>query len=642
MPTGEALSGGGKRVYRKDVLGYLGKCHDRFQLHLEIFMLPADYTAYFGATQFEVTQSVTPTGTDYWGHSYYVIPAGQTFSARPAGVDSDNKLNGIVFKPLQDGQNERPLYVESYFHKGSKYTTVWNVAEDGARTVLVRDRPEPKYEYDLYTRATNLYPACPSDGYELLRFGRILSNPATLADGAARATWTPVAFEAGKEGYIDINNVAIAKLSDADFPTFMHWKKITEGDGPFNSDGLCDIGRLKTILGDAHVSPISADANLKVAEAKNDEVSQYLNDPDHAYVREQLRGFICEAPTEWDVSNVETRYAKLLGADGYFEGKSAAYEKFIKFAKQFCFWDRTGLDGAKLWFFHPLQFVRHFRKCGWLDMCEFEQIYSNKRYSRNQRPSPSELRLTYLGPLNLAVRKYGMTSSTRLAHFLGQGAVESAWLTSMQETSMLGHLDAAGFHGTVINQTSQREEANLGHWYGELADEDDAWFRSVKFNSHGARITGSYDWKNGNCDQEDAQKFRGRGFKQLTGRSNYAAYWVFRGWLSASRFSQCWWDDPAFRAHNRRNMINQPAQIAEPQRVAQPLNCIDSGGFYLRGERPNVAREIDADTAEAAVTVKERQTERLISRSVTYAINGGYIDDVRRLEATRAAKEILS
>jgi hypothetical protein len=89
-------------------------------------------------------------------------------------------------------------------------------------------------------------------------------------------------------------------------------------------------------------------------------------------------------------------------------------------------------------------------------------------------------------------------------------------------------------------------------------------------------------------------------------------------------------------------MINQPAQIAEPQRVAQPLNCIDSGGFYLRGERPNVAREIDADTAEAAVTVKERQTERLISRSVTYAINGGYIDDVRRLEATRAAKEILS
>ncbi|WP_340520598.1 hypothetical protein [Cupriavidus necator] len=165
---------------------------------------------------------------------------------------------------------------------------------------------------------------------------------------------------------------------------------------------------------------------------------------------------------------------------------------------------------------------------------------------------------------------------------------------------MLGKLDVDGFHGTVKNPLSIVPESTLGHWYGEIPAEDDAWFRSEKFNSRGVRIASSYDWRNGNCDRGDAQKFRGRGFKQLTGRSNYAAYWVFRGWISLLSFSSSWWLDPEFIARNRVGMKKVPATIDSPQDVSIPENCIDSAGFYLRFERPKVISLYRSKTVSAA------------------------------------------
>ena len=96
-PTGEAVPGGGKKVRRKDILGYLGKLQNMHQLHFEVFMTQRDFKAYFDGTQFGHTAVATPPGTDYWGHSYYVIPAGQAFWGLPPGTDEHNKLNGIKF-----------------------------------------------------------------------------------------------------------------------------------------------------------------------------------------------------------------------------------------------------------------------------------------------------------------------------------------------------------------------------------------------------------------------------------------------------------------------------------------------------------------------------------------------------------------
>ena len=660
----EGQAGASKRVYRKDVLGLAGACHGMRHVHFEIFMLPADFTAYFGNTQLDNKQPSTPGSTDYWGHTYFIIPAGQSFLARPTGTDTNGKLHGIPFDALQDGSNQSALHVETYFQKGSRYTNTWSVAQDGTRTLL---NPQPVkedgYEYDLYKRATALYPQCPSDGYELLRFGRILSpnptlqdsgintppgvapgvsgNPHPISQPGPRTTWLRITYAQGQEGYIDINGSSIVTLSDADFPFFTGWTKISDANTPYTDDGLCDVDELKKILGSVLQPVINGKDNEYQDE---DALCNYILGDDA--VRARLKGFICEAPTEWDSSHNDTRYAKLNDADGFYgkqkDTNPTGYSDFLTLLKKFQFWDKTGLPDGKLWFFHPLQFIRHFRKCGWLSMDEFKQIYTDARYGRHHAQLANTLRTTYLKPINLAVRKYGMTTPTRLAHFLGQGAVESGWLASMQETSMVGTLNATGFHGTAKNPASETAESSLGHWYGAIPAEDDAWYRSVKYNSHGGRIAGSYDWMLGNCDREDAQKFRGRGFKQLTGRSNYADYWVFRGWLSPSQFTSHWWSDHAFTAHHRQSMTKIPAPIGDPHRVALPENCIDSGGFYLRGERPTVAVAIDADTPEAAEGASAKQAEHSISQSVTRAINGALLGDPDRWEFTRAAKNILS
>ncbi|WP_124585368.1 hypothetical protein [Burkholderia contaminans] len=449
-----------------------------------------------------------------------------------------------------------------------------------------------------------------------------------------------VNWAADKAGYIDINDPGIQKFSDADFLSLMGWQKITEGNTPFDSDGMCDVDALREILNDAAPHEVAAVTDETPEIHKERVLWAYVKD--YTQVRQQLRGFVCNAPSEWDSTNNEERYARLLDEGGFYHGNDKGYNDFMKYLKEVQFWDKTGLPaGRGLWFFHPLAFIRHFRKCGWIDSGEFKNIYADSRYARNQQPSPSQLRDTYLGPLNKATRKYGLTSLIRLAHFIGQGAVESECLASMQETSMLGELKGGRFYGKVINPASKILESTLGHWYGQNSGEDDAWYRSEKFNSHGTRITSSYDWRNGNCDRDDSQKFRGRGFKQLTGRSNYANYWLFRGWISSSSFTESWWADPAFRARNRGGMRKIPAVIDAPHDVALPDNSMDSGGFYMRFERPEVVKNIDRDFPGVITSEAGRQREQMISRDVTYAINGGYTEWERRLAFTRFVKSVI-
>ncbi|GAB3628663.1 hypothetical protein PTE30175_00773 [Pandoraea terrae] len=254
-----------------------------------------------------------------------------------------------------------------------------------------------------------------------------------------------VTFEPGKQGYIDLSNDAIVKLSDADFPSFTHWRTISEGAGPFNSDGLCDIEQLKTMLGDANASSTSLDESLDELAAKNKRVSAYLNDPDRRHVREQLRGFVCEAPTEWDTSNVEARYRKLLEPGEHFEGKKPAYDKFIDFAKRFCIWGKTGLPDGKLRFFHPLQFIRHFRRCGWLSANEFDQLLPTEVLRENDgkllyepviaTDTVRKISQKHRPHLNIALRKHCITTPVRMAAFFGNSLQETTWLSTLHENN---------------------------------------------------------------------------------------------------------------------------------------------------------------------------------------------------------------
>ncbi|WP_236066840.1 M23 family metallopeptidase [Paraburkholderia haematera] len=437
-----AQAGGDRRVYRKDILGLTGRCHGQQHLHFEIFMTKPDFDAYFGHSQLGEEQVATPATGDYWGNSYYVIPPQQQFLRLPVGADAHHKLNGIRFDELRAGRNAGTLYVETWFHKGSKFTKVWRDA-GAARFELLTAEPirEPDYEYNLYSRASALYPGCPSDGYEMLRFGRVLSAPVTLPE-AARTTWMRVAFAAGQEGYVDINNQGILKLSDADFPFFKGWKKIREGGGPFNADGLCDIDALKKILQDAKDHETPQEAAQTEEYQKEDALVRYVKTTEG--VREQLRGFVCEAPSEWDSTQNEDRFRKLKDSGEFYDGNDAGYTKFLRLLTSFQFWDHTGLPaGGKLWFFHPTAFIRHFRRCGWLSKNEIAQCIPRKILKlqgrqfvpvTNQWPAAFQQGKAWHIDLNLSMRKYLVASTMqRVTHFLAQLMEESGFLRLVRE-----------------------------------------------------------------------------------------------------------------------------------------------------------------------------------------------------------------
>ncbi|WP_244306751.1 glycoside hydrolase family 19 protein, partial [Paraburkholderia silvatlantica] len=470
---------------------------------------------------------------------YFVIPAGSSFRRLPQGAGADGKLHGIEFAPGQPGQNAVPLLVETWFSQGSKYTNVWSLAPDGTRTPLTSQPVEEKdYEYDLYKRATALYPTCPSDGYELLRFGRILSVPQTLA-ADARVTWMKVTWAAGQVGYIDINDTRIHRFSDADFLSYMGWQKVSDANTPFGSDGLCDVDALKKILNDAAPHEIPAVAGETPEAHKTNVLSAYVKGD--ARVRQQLRGFICNAPSEWDSTNNKTRYAKLLDDGGFYHGNPRGYDDFLKYLEEVQFWDKTGLPaGEKLWFFHPLAFIRHFRKCGWLSQQEQIQLLprnsisdagghiswveSKKRFTEGNNDTRGQFPQDIWLALNHMFLKYGFNSSLRKAHFLGQIFKETGALCSTRENGNADYFRK--MYESYTASDAAYDFDNKYNWLknlGFLKNRDRATYIAQRPGEvHKKAVAGE------NLQSGDGARFCGRGLIHLTWRKGYREYGEYR------------------------------------------------------------------------------------------------------------------
>lgn len=488
-----------KKVYRKDILGYYGKCHGQPHLHFEIFMTEEDFTAWFDqighTVQLGNQTPATPDSKDYWGHSYFVIPEGQAFCSTPPGQE----VHAAYFPAQQSGTlTEGTLYVEAYFHKGQRYTCSW-LEKNGTVTCLTGDQPVPDpchdYEYKLYERASSLYPACPSDGYELLRFGRILKDQPAPLSAEQKKTWVAVTFAVGKQGYIDISQSAIKKLSDADFPFFMGWQKIEEGNMPFSEDGLCDYDALRKIVNDVE-NQETLQQQHETAEYKHEDIlSAYVQG--NAEVRKALRGFVCHAPSEWDATGNEARYKRLKDPDGFFGRRKDidpnGYDKFIAFHTQLQFLEQTVLGGnKKFWFFHPLAFIGHFRKCEWLNQHEIattlprHMFYTSSGAIRTAittagttytlTRSEAEARISKFVPeLNKCIRQYLGADKKRAGIFLAQVLLETAQWRNLGGIRRLLHEWGFGQYSSV-NPATEYYAAFYGRgvmqltWAGNYRD----------------------------------------------------------------------------------------------------------------------------------------------------------------------------
>src|SRR5262249_12987058 len=136
--------------------------------------------------------------------------------------------------------------------------------------------------------------------------------------------------------------------------------------------------------------------------------------------------------------------------DGFFgmqiDTNPHGYDKFMAFVSKFQFLDRTPLAGQKLWFFHPLAFIRHFRRCGWLSSSEFKQLlptevlreagahglyFEDVAYSRRRSDVANAHRI----PLNCALRKYTISTPQRVATFFGNSLQETQWLEKLHENN---------------------------------------------------------------------------------------------------------------------------------------------------------------------------------------------------------------
>ncbi|TDB47887.1 hypothetical protein C5468_17500 [Photorhabdus luminescens subsp. mexicana] len=121
------------------------------------------------------------------------------------------------------------------------------------------------------------------------------------------------------------------------------------------------------------------------------------------------------------------------------------------------------------------------------------------------------------------------------------------------------------------------------------------------------------------------------------------AYWVYRGWLAKRDLDNYWWDDKEYKKKNINKMKKRPAMIDDHQKVTEnEYNFIDTGGYFIKGIKPNIVKEMDKDKCHENSNEKEKEDENRIIKSITKLINGGDNGLKDRNKATEKAKGILS
>lgn len=596
-PGTDIKPGNGQLVWRKDVLGFGGQLYGDRHVHFEIFA--PDIHAFWKDSK-ALAQGANGSD-DFFGDAYFVVPpkthflathphaqkhkdkklyvsvqeeavgeegwsGGEMSTVTP--VSFDIPLGGVGTKVVStDGR----LFVGIRYDKGKRIATSFQINANSDVEQIGPPVEQDDYEYNLYPLAKTLYPDCPSAGYEWLRFGRVLGPDTTTR----QENWQYVRYgkDADAVGYVDLAATNITKLSDADFPFWQGWQAIDDDKSIIKEDGICDASALQALLG----IPTN-----KQGQSLLDPPDFVANANGPATAR-RLRHLICKFNSEWDDSDVDTRYKRLYQSGQPLES-AASQKDFKDHVKKMAFWSSAGLPRS-VWHFHPLQFIEHYRKCGWLSLNEMAQLMP-------RRPAGSpEIKWTdavdpqsgfgkYHISLNKMWRKYRITNPERQSIFIAQIYIETGLMTLM-------------------------EEGGKGRYNPRLP------------------MTQYY------------KAFYGRGMMQLTWAGTYAAYGTFRdfpnhnGAYVDSRITATSKHDWAAPGKNSHGVLIRDERRWSPRYdpdivSSNDFNACDSAGFFWVSKHFMGHSDISRITDQGVTTTTIGQTNVLVNGG-----GNGYVDRIR-------------
>jgi hypothetical protein len=499
----------GDAIYRKEALGAPGQIygHDG-QIHFEICCDEANLRRLTrrGPDWADPLDPPPPTADgrsdSVFGSVYVYLPAGTTTSVNQPTSHlrtASNTGGGNAASGQPSPHTLRnPQWVQIACEKGVATLTScdrlgarigaprsdsrYDYISGGSASAAVKAAASQSFEYDLYTVCNDRHGALdaatraassPSGWYELLRFGRNLgADP--LPTNAAH--WRKIVTPTG-EVWADLNAPGTFKFSDADFLPVMGWNCFD--DDP-NADLRCDSLHMKTLIRDP--------------DPQNDrrmdrvELARRLGD---AGVREKLRRTICKFPSEWDRTTVEARYGWLETEDFKTTDDDATgaqkWDRFVKHARAITF---TGLPKTFLdadWRFHPREFVGLMRRCGWRSKRELAQLIPvnilRKPGSHRSSAVPAweapnlaraqAMLATHATDLNLALRKFLISTPIRQACFFGNAVQETQWLSDMRESSGRDPTLHAGWYGRGFLQLTNPN--------GNINGGDNNYYKYFKF-----------------------------------------------------------------------------------------------------------------------------------------------------------------